>query len=86
MRTPYKMKMKSYGKGKNPIKFMGMGGAAMGAVRGIFGGKNKNQNPNAAAANAVAEAPQNPQNPNPQNPPVNQAQGTVGGAVNAMPR
>jgi hypothetical protein len=47
MSTPFKMKMKSYGKGKNPIKFFG----AMAAVRNIT---NRGGNPN---------KPNNPQNP-----------------------
>ena len=82
----FKMKMKAYGQGKSPIKFMELGRG--GVMRGIFGGRNKNQNPNAAAAGAIAGVPQNPQNPNPQNPPVNPApeQGVVGRAVNEMIR
>ena len=41
MGAPFKMKMKSYGKGKNPIKFFGaIGGAAF----GIFGKKRRNRN------------------------------------------
>ena len=35
--SPFKMKMKSYGKGKNPIKFFG---AVGGAVRGVLGMRN----------------------------------------------
>ena len=80
MGAPFKMKMKSYGKGKNPIKFMGMMGIAMKGMGSILGRRRK-RNP---------RNPQNPQNPNPQNPnpqnPTNAAQGAVGGTANMMPR
>ena len=45
MRTPYKMKMKSYGKGKNPIPQLGVMNAMGGVFGGGGGGNNRNQNP-----------------------------------------
>ena len=72
MGAPFKMKMKSYGKGKNPITQLGV----MNAMGGVLGGRKRNpRNPN----------PQNLQNPNPQNP-TNAAQGVIAGARNIMPR
>ena len=41
MGAPFKMKMKTYGQGKNPIKFFGAIGGAMGT---IFGKKRRNRN------------------------------------------
>ena len=72
----FKMKMKSYGQGKNPIKFMGMMGAMKGIGGWFSGGRNRRNRRNRNLQNP------NP-NPNPQNP-TNAAQGAVGGAVNMM--